>query len=222
MEFYAGLNKCTNGGNTYDHNWRRHACCRKCWWPDRTAVFPRAMTRRSHIPTEPFRRPTARLIPDATTWMVCVWAAAASAEHFRFGAPLLRKSWLKITMGPGKIQRRHATAVNEDLRVQRITVWECAWLPNRTLLTRDVDTQPVVGRLLDAKWSAHRSRPAFLPPAVGFLFFIAAVFLETGHAFSPIVLAWSHAGLRRIAMDRWVEIRGPSAGGVRRRVFGSH
>jgi hypothetical protein len=45
----------------------------------------------------------------------------------------------------------------------------------------------------------------FLPPAVGFLFFTAAIFLETGHAFSPIVLAWSHAGLRRIAMDRWVE-----------------
>jgi hypothetical protein len=46
---------------------------------------------------------------------------------------------------------------------------------------------------------------ASLPPAMGFLFFTAAVFLETGHAFSPIVLAWSHAGLRRIAMDRWVE-----------------
>jgi hypothetical protein len=45
----------------------------------------------------------------------------------------------------------------------------------------------------------------FLPPAVGFLFFTAAVFLETGHAFSPIVLTWSDAGLRRIAMDRWVE-----------------
>jgi hypothetical protein len=45
----------------------------------------------------------------------------------------------------------------------------------------------------------------FLPSAVGFLFFTAAVFLETGHAFSPIVLTWSDAGLRRIAMDRWAE-----------------
>jgi hypothetical protein len=43
------------------------------------------------------------------------------------------------------------------------------------------------------------------PPAVGLLIFTAAALLETGHALSPIILAWSHRGLRRVAIDRWRE-----------------
>jgi hypothetical protein len=37
-----------------------------------------------------------------------------------------------------------------------------------------------------------------LPPAGRLLFFTAAVFLETGHSLSPIVMAWTHRGFRAI------------------------
>src|SRR5271156_1290502 len=38
------------------------------------------------------------------------------------------------------------------------------------------------------------------PPAVRLWFFVAAVFLETGHSFSPIVLAWTHGGFRQVML----------------------
>jgi hypothetical protein len=40
---------------------------------------------------------------------------------------------------------------------------------------------------------------------VGLGFFTAAIVLETAHVLSPIVLVWTHAGLRRIAMKEWVK-----------------
>ena len=40
----------------------------------------------------------------------------------------------------------------------------------------------------------------FMSPAALLLFFTLVVFLETGHSFSPIVLAWSHGGFRRLML----------------------
>jgi hypothetical protein len=37
-----------------------------------------------------------------------------------------------------------------------------------------------------------------LPPAGRLLFFTAAVFLETGHSLSPIIMAWTRRGFRAI------------------------
>ena len=41
-----------------------------------------------------------------------------------------------------------------------------------------------------------------LPPAGRLLFFTAAVFLETGHSLSPIVMAWTHRGFRPLMLAR--------------------
>src|SRR5215471_2991493 len=40
------------------------------------------------------------------------------------------------------------------------------------------------------------------PPVALLMFFTLAVLLETGHSFSPIVLAWSHRGFRRLMLAR--------------------
>jgi hypothetical protein len=41
-----------------------------------------------------------------------------------------------------------------------------------------------------------------LPPAERLVFFTAAVFLETGHSLSPIVMAWMHRGFRPLMLSR--------------------
>jgi hypothetical protein len=52
-----------------------------------------------------------------------------------------------------------------------------------------------------------------MPPHALLVFFTVAVLLETGHSFSPIVLAWSHEGFRRqVILGRpWKTIALPSA-----------
>jgi hypothetical protein len=42
----------------------------------------------------------------------------------------------------------------------------------------------------------------FAPPAARLAFFTLVVLLETGHSFSPIVLAWSHDGFRQLMLAR--------------------
>jgi hypothetical protein len=42
----------------------------------------------------------------------------------------------------------------------------------------------------------------FAPPSILLYFFTVVVVLETGHSFSPIALAWSHAGFRGLMLAR--------------------
>jgi hypothetical protein len=41
-----------------------------------------------------------------------------------------------------------------------------------------------------------------LPPTGRLLFFTAAVFLETGHSLSPIIMAWTHRGFRLLMLSQ--------------------
>ncbi len=42
-------------------------------------------------------------------------------------------------------------------------------------------------------------------PPVAIALFGAAIILEQGHVLSPLVLTWTHAPLRRVALERWPE-----------------
>lgn len=66
--------------------------------------------------------------------------------------------------------------------------------------------RPVVSHSWDAFW-IWSGLPiglglVFMPPSMRLAVFAIAVLLETGHNLSPIVLAWTHRGLRRLVLAR--------------------
>ncbi len=122
MEFYAGLNKCTNGGNTYDHTGGGTLAA--------GSVGGQTGQQGGYDPTIPHTYGTLQTA-SGTTYTRCNYmdgvrlGSGCLSNTFGSGAPTA-KSWLKITMGPESSSAGTQPLVNEDLRVQRITVWECA------------------------------------------------------------------------------------------------
>ena len=121
MEFYAGLNKCTNGGNTIDHG--NGASIQL------GSVGGQAGQQSGYDPTIPHNYGTLQTA-SGTTFTRCNYidgtqlGSGCLSATFTSGAPTT-KSWLKITIGPENTNAGSQPLVNEDHRVQRITVWEC-------------------------------------------------------------------------------------------------
>jgi hypothetical protein len=124
MEFYPGLNKCSNGGNTYDHNGGGALL------PVNVNAQPgRLVFSSGYDPTIPHTYGTLQTA-NGTIYTRCNYMdgiqLGSGCVSGTFGSSAVTaKSWLKITMGPEKNGAGSQPAVNEDLRVQRITIWEC-------------------------------------------------------------------------------------------------
>jgi hypothetical protein len=125
MEFYPGLNKCGNGGNTFDHN-------------GGGGLFPANVGAQTgqqggYDPTIPHTYGTLQTA-SGTTYTRCNYmdgtqlGSGCVSGTFGSGA-ITSKSWLKITLGPATNRAGTQPLVNEDLRVQRVTIWECAGYP---------------------------------------------------------------------------------------------
>ena len=65
-----------------------------------------------------------------------------------------------------------------------------------------MDIRQFVGRLWLLSGLPIGLALVVLPPAERLVFFTAAVFLETGHSLSPIVMAWMHRGFRPLMLSR--------------------
>jgi hypothetical protein len=120
MEFYPGLNKCTNGGNTFDHSGGATLA------PGSAGA--QAGQQGGYDPTIPHTYGTLQTA-NGTTYTRCNYTdgvrlgSGCVSNTFTSGA-ITAKSWLKITMGPENRNSGTKPSVNLDLRVQRITVWE--------------------------------------------------------------------------------------------------
>jgi len=128
MEFYPGLSQCTNGGNTYDHNGGGALL------PGNVNAQPGQLVFSSgYDPTIPHTYGTLQTA-NGTIYTRCNYMdgrqLGSGCVSGTFGSrAVAAKSWLKITMGPEKNSAGSQPAVNEDLRVQRITIWECPGYP---------------------------------------------------------------------------------------------
>jgi hypothetical protein len=121
MEFYPGLNSCTNGGNTFDHDTNAIIS------PGSVGAQPG--TQGGYNATIPHTYGTLQTA-NGTTFTRCnymdgVQLGSGCASATFATAAITSKSWLKITIGPEVNSAGSQPAVTEDLRVQRITVWEC-------------------------------------------------------------------------------------------------
>jgi hypothetical protein len=120
-EFYPGLNKCTNGGNTID------------WADGGVRISPGNSGGQSGQngvdPTVPHVYGTLQTA-SGTTFTRCnyldgsILGSSCQSNIFSTAAQNTH-SFLKITFGPESNASGTQPLVNEDLRVQRITVWEC-------------------------------------------------------------------------------------------------
>jgi hypothetical protein len=120
-EFYAGLNSCTNGGNTYDHS-------------NGGSLFPgnnngQPGQQAGYNPTIPHVYGILQTSNASSDFTRCNYLDGTELgcdgpAAFSSGA-LTTSSYLKITVGPEGFATGLQPAVNEDERVQRITIWEC-------------------------------------------------------------------------------------------------
>jgi len=129
MEFYPGESTCTNGGNTYDHNGGG------ALFPANVNAQPGQLVFSSgYDPTIPHTYGILQMA-NGTTYTRCNYmdnvglGSGCVSDTFGAGA-ISSQSWLKITIGPEDNNPGTKPSVNEDLRVQRITVWECTDLQN--------------------------------------------------------------------------------------------
>jgi hypothetical protein len=126
MEFYPGLNKCGNGGNTID-------------WNDGAYSTGAALTlgnnggqpgqQAGYDPTIPHTYGVLQTA-SGTTYTRCNYMdgtqLGSACFSAAFGSAVLSsKSWMKMSMGPHTNSASTQPAVNVDLRVQRVTIWEC-------------------------------------------------------------------------------------------------
>jgi hypothetical protein len=124
MEFYPGASTCTNGGNTYDHNGGGALFAANVNAQPGQLVFSSG-----YDPTIPHTYGILQMA-NGTSYTRCNYmdnvglGSGCVSDTFGAGA-ISSKSWLKITIGPETNNPGTKPSVNEDLRVQRITVWEC-------------------------------------------------------------------------------------------------
>jgi hypothetical protein len=129
MEFYPGASTCTNGGNTSDHSGGG------ALFPANVNAQPGQLVFSSgYDPTIPHTYGILQMA-NGTTYTRCNYmdnvglGSGCVSDTFGAGA-ISSQSWLKITIGPEDNNPGTKPSVNEDLRVQRITVWECTDLQN--------------------------------------------------------------------------------------------